>query len=51
MHPSRTPLHPIMTPKRDLGATPVHDEMRTPIRDRAWNPCVSMCRSNQELLL
>ncbi|KAK9151597.1 hypothetical protein Syun_009906 [Stephania yunnanensis] len=26
------------------AATPVHDEMRTPIRDRAWNPCVSMCR-------
>ncbi|KAK9160213.1 hypothetical protein Syun_006554 [Stephania yunnanensis] len=44
MHPSRTPLHPIMTSKRDLRATPVHDGMRTPIRDRAWNPCVSMCR-------
>ncbi|KAL5721386.1 hypothetical protein ACHQM5_005038 [Ranunculus cassubicifolius] len=38
MHPSRTPLHPYMTPLRDPGATPIHDGMRTPMRDRAWNP-------------
>ncbi|XVF39134.1 hypothetical protein PTKIN_Ptkin01aG0011300 [Pterospermum kingtungense] len=38
MHPSRTPLHPYMTPMRDAGATPIHDGMRTPMRDRAWNP-------------
>ncbi|XP_019168250.1 PREDICTED: putative transcription elongation factor SPT5 homolog 1 [Ipomoea nil] len=38
-HPSRTPLHPIMTPMRDPGAaTPIHDGMRTPMRNRAWNP-------------
>ncbi|KAK9106284.1 hypothetical protein Syun_022295 [Stephania yunnanensis] len=42
MHPSRTPLHPIMTPMRDPGATPIHDGMRTPMRDRAWNPYVPM---------
>ncbi|KAM7255769.1 hypothetical protein ACFE04_011510 [Oxalis oulophora] len=38
MHPSRTPMHPFMTPMRDSGATPIHDGMRTPMRDRAWNP-------------
>ncbi|KAE8731825.1 putative transcription elongation factor SPT5-like protein 2 [Hibiscus syriacus] len=38
MHPSRTPLHPYMTPMRDPGATPIHDGMRTPMRDKAWNP-------------
>ncbi|KAK7351044.1 hypothetical protein VNO77_10188 [Canavalia gladiata] len=37
MH-SRTPLHPYMTPMRDPGATPIHDGMRTPMRDRAWYP-------------
>ncbi|KHG17889.1 hypothetical protein F383_09245 [Gossypium arboreum] len=42
MHPSRTPLHPYMTPMRDPGATPVHDGMRTPMRDRAWNPYAPM---------
>nr|GEY01076.1 putative transcription elongation factor SPT5 homolog 1 [Tanacetum cinerariifolium] len=38
MHPSRTPLHPYITPMRDSGATLIHDGMRTPMRDRAWNP-------------
>lgn len=38
MHPSRTPMHPFMTPMRDPTATPFHDGMRTPMRDRAWNP-------------
>ncbi|XP_071735601.1 putative transcription elongation factor SPT5 homolog 1 isoform X2 [Rutidosis leptorrhynchoides] len=38
MHPLRTPLHPFMTPMRDLGATPIHSGMRTPIRDTAWIP-------------
>ncbi|XP_059630266.1 putative transcription elongation factor SPT5 homolog 1 [Cornus florida] len=44
MHPSRTPLHPSMTPMREPGATstPVHDGMRTPRRDRAWNPYESI---------
>ncbi|KAA8546513.1 hypothetical protein F0562_002748 [Nyssa sinensis] len=42
MHPSRTPLHPSMTPMRDPGATPIHDGMRTPMRDRAWNPYMPM---------
>ncbi|XVF37098.1 hypothetical protein REPUB_Repub19eG0116200 [Reevesia pubescens] len=42
MHPSRTPLHPYMTPMRDSGATPSHDGMRTPMRDRAWNPYAPM---------
>ncbi|RYR47918.1 hypothetical protein Ahy_A07g033903 isoform C [Arachis hypogaea] len=42
MHPSRTPLHPYMTPMRDPGATPIHDGMRTPRRDRAWNPYTPM---------
>ncbi|RZC71480.1 hypothetical protein C5167_034721 [Papaver somniferum] len=42
MHPSRTPLHPYMTPMRDTGATPIHDGMRTPMRDRAWNPYAPM---------
>ncbi|KAG5544136.1 hypothetical protein RHGRI_016773 [Rhododendron griersonianum] len=42
MHPSRTPLHPYMTPMRDPGATPIHDGMRTPMRDRAWNPYTPM---------
>ncbi|XP_019188292.1 PREDICTED: putative transcription elongation factor SPT5 homolog 1 [Ipomoea nil] len=38
-HPSQTPLHPLMTPMRDSGAaTPIHDGMRTPMRERAWNP-------------
>ncbi|XP_059631667.1 putative transcription elongation factor SPT5 homolog 1 isoform X3 [Cornus florida] len=42
MHPSRTPLHPYMTPGREPGATPIHDGMRTPMRDRAWNPYTPM---------
>ncbi|KAK6938324.1 KOW protein [Dillenia turbinata] len=42
MHPSRTPLRPYMTPMRDPGATPIHDGMRTPMRDRAWNPYAPM---------
>ncbi|CAN6860414.1 unnamed protein product [Brassica oleracea] len=42
MHPSRTLLHPYMTPMRDSGATPIHDGMRTPMRDRAWNPYTPM---------
>ncbi|KAK7410664.1 hypothetical protein VNO78_01632 [Psophocarpus tetragonolobus] len=42
MHPSRTPLHPYMTPMRDHGATPIHDGMRTPMRDPAWNPYTPM---------
>ncbi|GAB4861165.1 hypothetical protein Ancab_036322 [Ancistrocladus abbreviatus] len=42
MHPSRTPMHPFMTPMRDPGATPIHDGMRTPMRDRAWNPYAPM---------
>ncbi|CAN1234774.1 Putative transcription elongation factor SPT5 homolog 1 [Linum perenne] len=42
MHPSRTPLHPYMTPMRDSGATPIHDGMRTPMRDKAWNPYAPM---------
>ncbi|KAL3504343.1 hypothetical protein ACH5RR_034184 [Cinchona calisaya] len=42
VHPSRTPLRPYMTPMRDPGATPVHDGMRTPMRDRAWNPYTPM---------
>ncbi|XP_010245838.1 PREDICTED: putative transcription elongation factor SPT5 homolog 1 [Nelumbo nucifera] len=42
MHPSRTPMHPYMTPMRDPGATPIHDGMRTPMRDRAWNPYAPM---------
>ncbi|KAH8510638.1 hypothetical protein H0E87_008252 [Populus deltoides] len=42
MHPSRTPLRPYMTPMRDAGATPIHDGMRTPMRDRAWNPYAPM---------
>ncbi|KAG9456809.1 hypothetical protein H6P81_001317 [Aristolochia fimbriata] len=48
MHPSRTPLHPYMP--RDPGATPIHDGMRTPMRDRAWNPYAPMspARENWE---
>ncbi|KAL8130574.1 hypothetical protein V2J09_019729 [Rumex salicifolius] len=42
MHPSKTPMHPFMTPMRDPGATPIHDGMRTPMRDRAWNPYAPM---------
>ncbi|KAL1831157.1 hypothetical protein ACET3Z_000808 [Daucus carota] len=42
MHPSRTPMHPYMTPMRDSGVTPIHDGMRTPMRDRAWNPYTPM---------
>lgn len=42
MHPSRTPMHPYMTPMRDAGATPIHDGMRTPMRNRAWNPYTPM---------
>ncbi|KAH6782574.1 global transcription factor group A2 [Perilla frutescens var. frutescens] len=42
MHPSRTPMHPYMTPMRDSGITPYHDGMRTPMRDRAWNPYTPM---------
>ncbi|KAL1219260.1 putative transcription elongation factor SPT5 [Cardamine amara subsp. amara] len=45
MHPSRTPLHPCMTPMRDSGATPIHDGMRTPMRNRAWNPYTPMTPS------
>ncbi|GKF42037.1 hypothetical protein Tco_0125379, partial [Tanacetum coccineum] len=37
MHPSRTSLHPYMTPMRDSGATPI-----MPMRDRAWNPYTPM---------
>lgn len=50
MHPSRTPMHPYMTPMRDPGATPIHDGMRTPMRDRAWNPYAPMspARDNWE---
>ncbi|XP_031488629.1 putative transcription elongation factor SPT5 homolog 1 [Nymphaea colorata] len=50
MHPSRTPMHPTMTPMRDPGATPIHDGMRTPMRDRAWNPYAPMspARDNWE---
>ncbi|XP_068652910.1 putative transcription elongation factor SPT5 homolog 1 isoform X1 [Aristolochia californica] len=50
MHPSRTPLHPFTTPMRDPGATPIHDGMRTPMRDRAWNPSAPMspARDNWE---
>ncbi|KAF2308837.1 hypothetical protein GH714_021617 [Hevea brasiliensis] len=47
MHPSRTPLHPYMTPMRDAGATPIHDGMRTPMRDRAWNPYAPMSPPSQ----
>ncbi|KAL4280693.1 hypothetical protein GQ457_03G029670 [Hibiscus cannabinus] len=42
MRSARTPLHPYMTPMRDSGATPIHDGMRTPMRDRAWNPYAPM---------
>ncbi|KAM3689518.1 hypothetical protein ACJW31_09G051600 [Castanea mollissima] len=37
---SETPMHPSRTPMRDNipGTTPIHDGMRTPMRDRAWNP-------------
>ncbi|KAB1671507.1 hypothetical protein [Gossypium barbadense] len=42
MHPSRTPLHLYMTPMRDPGATPIHDGMRAPMRDMAWNPYAPM---------
>ncbi|KAI0497125.1 hypothetical protein KFK09_023453 [Dendrobium nobile] len=38
MHPSRTPLHPYQTPMRDAGVTPIHDGMRTPMRNGAWAP-------------
>eukprot|EP00252_Welwitschia_mirabilis_P027077 TRINITY_DN9158_c0_g1_i3.p1 TRINITY_DN9158_c0_g1~~TRINITY_DN9158_c0_g1_i3.p1 ORF type:complete len:1022 (-),score=279.00 TRINITY_DN9158_c0_g1_i3:488-3553(-) len=50
MHPSRTPMHPYMTPMRDPSATPIHDGMRTPMRDRAWNPYATMTpmRDNYE---
>ncbi|KAL8059507.1 hypothetical protein ABFX02_03G092200 [Erythranthe guttata] len=49
MHPSRTPMHPFMTPMRDSGA-PSLDGMRTPMRDRAWNPYTPMspARDNWE---
>ncbi|PON82196.1 Transcription elongation factor [Trema orientale] len=40
--PSRTPLHPTMTPMRELEATQVYDGMRTPMRSRAWNPYALM---------
>ncbi|XP_024365722.1 putative transcription elongation factor SPT5 homolog 1 [Physcomitrium patens] len=45
MHPSRTPMHhpAFMTPMRDPNfATPSLDGMRTPMRDRAWNPHTPM---------
>lgn len=42
VHPSRTPMHPFMTPSRDPSSTPIHDGMRTPMRDRAWNPTSPM---------
>nr|GEW80784.1 putative transcription elongation factor SPT5 homolog 1 [Tanacetum cinerariifolium] len=42
IHPSRTLLHPYMTPMRDSGATPIHDGMRTPMRDGAWTPYTPM---------
>ncbi|XP_022939551.1 putative transcription elongation factor SPT5 homolog 1 isoform X2 [Cucurbita moschata] len=46
MHPSRTPLHPYMISMRDIGTTPIHDGMRTPMRDRAWNPYAPMSPSS-----
>ena len=41
---SETPMHPSRTPMRDNipGTTPIHDGMRTPMRDRAWNPYTPM---------
>ncbi|KAF6135115.1 hypothetical protein GIB67_040426 [Kingdonia uniflora] len=42
MYPSRTPLYNFMTPMRDPGATPIHDGMRTPMRDQVWNPYTPM---------
>ncbi|XP_062114802.1 uncharacterized protein LOC133827049 [Humulus lupulus] len=38
--PSRTPLHPTMTPMRDIGATQFDGGMRIPMHNQAWNPCV-----------
>ncbi|KAM3378462.1 putative transcription elongation factor SPT5 1 [Capsicum galapagoense] len=46
-HSSGTPLHSLMTPIRDPGATPIHDGMRTPSLVRAWNP-MSPPRDNWE---
>ncbi|CAI7785637.1 unnamed protein product [Closterium sp. NIES-54] len=41
VHPSRTPMHPGFGGRGfDPSATPVHEGMRTPMRDRAWNPHV-----------
>ncbi|KAK8688734.1 hypothetical protein V6N13_087478 [Hibiscus sabdariffa] len=42
MRSSRTPLHPYMTLMRDSKATPIHDGMRIPMRDRAWNTYAPM---------
>ncbi|KAL5711087.1 hypothetical protein ACHQM5_021579 [Ranunculus cassubicifolius] len=43
MHYARTPLRPFMTPVRDTApGTPIHDGMRTPMRDAAWNPYASI---------
>ncbi|KAL0351574.1 UNVERIFIED_CONTAM: putative transcription elongation factor SPT51 [Sesamum calycinum] len=51
MHPSRTPLHPYMTPMRDSAVTPALDGMRTPMRDRAWNPYAPMSPPSQQVLV
>ncbi|KAK2654075.1 hypothetical protein Ddye_013931 [Dipteronia dyeriana] len=50
MHPSRTPLHSYMTPMRDAGVIPIHNGIRTPMHDRAWNPYtpISPPRDNWE---
>ncbi|GAB2296607.1 hypothetical protein Dimus_030718, partial [Dionaea muscipula] len=42
LHPSRTPMRDPFTPMRDPGSTPIHDGMRTPMCDRAWNPYAPM---------
>lgn len=34
-----------------LAATPIHDGMRTPMRDRAWNPYAPMSPARFVLLL
>lgn len=48
VHPSRTPLRPYMTPMRDAAATPIHEGMRTPMPDRAWNPYTPMSPARDE---
>ncbi|XP_011047385.1 PREDICTED: putative transcription elongation factor SPT5 homolog 1 [Populus euphratica] len=42
---SETPMHPSRTPSRS-GATPYPEGMRTPMRDRAWNPYAPMSPRN-----